>query len=84
MNAPAEEAAAHAAVSVRENRVYVGNLSYDVKYRDLEKFMTDGAWGQKWMTEMETELGRGVWTERTAFVAIAGDGGGAWLQGWVG
>ena len=44
-NAPAEEAAEHAARSVREHRVYVGNLSYEVRYKDLEKFMTDGALG---------------------------------------
>jgi RNA recognition motif-containing protein len=42
-NAPAEEATAHAAVSQRENRVYVGNLSYECRYKDLENFMTDGA-----------------------------------------
>ncbi|KAI0760605.1 RNA-binding domain-containing protein [Fomes fomentarius] len=39
MNAPHEEAAEFAKVSKRENRVYVGNLSYDVKYRDLMEFM---------------------------------------------
>lgn len=31
-----------AKVSKRENRVYVGNLSYDVKYRDLLEFMRGG------------------------------------------
>ncbi|KAI0718666.1 hypothetical protein C8T65DRAFT_803566 [Cerioporus squamosus] len=39
MNAPHEEAAEFAKQSKRENRVYVGNLSYDVKYRDLMEFM---------------------------------------------
>ncbi|VDC01561.1 unnamed protein product [Peniophora sp. CBMAI 1063] len=39
MNAPHEEAAEFSKISKRENRVYVGNLSYDVKYRDLMEFM---------------------------------------------
>ncbi|OCH89276.1 RNA-binding domain-containing protein [Obba rivulosa] len=39
MNAPHEEAVEFAKQSKRENRVYVGNLSYDVKYRDLMEFM---------------------------------------------
>lgn len=43
-NAPVDEAAEHAKNSIKENRVYVGNLSYDVRYKDLEQFMTDGAW----------------------------------------
>lgn len=42
MNAPAEEAEAHAKISQRENRLYVGNLSYEVNYKDLEKFMSGG------------------------------------------
>ena len=42
MNAPAEEAEAHAKVSKRENRLYVGNLPYDCNYKDLEKFMSGG------------------------------------------
>lgn len=45
MNAPHEEAAEFAKQSKRENRVYVGNLSYDVKYRDLMEFMRGGGWG---------------------------------------
>lgn len=45
MNAPHEEAVEFAKVSKRENRVYVGNLSYDVKYRDLMEFMRGGGWG---------------------------------------
>ena len=45
MNAPHEEAAEFAKVSKRENRVYVGNLSYDVKYRDLMEFMRGGGLG---------------------------------------
>ncbi|KAL1673693.1 RNA-binding domain-containing protein [Schizophyllum commune] len=39
MNAPHEEAVEFAKISKRENRVYVGNLSYDVRYRDLMEFM---------------------------------------------
>lgn len=42
MNAPHEEAVEFAKQSKRENRVYVGNLSYDVKYRDLMEFMRGG------------------------------------------
>lgn len=42
-NPSSEVAAEHAKNSIKENRVYVGNLSYDVKYKDLEQFMTDGA-----------------------------------------
>lgn len=45
MNAPHEEALEFAKQSKRENRVYVGNLSYDVKYRDLMEFMRGGGWG---------------------------------------
>jgi hypothetical protein len=45
MNAPHEEAAEFAKQSKRENRVYVGNLSYDVKYRDLIEFMRGGGLG---------------------------------------
>ncbi|KAK4685964.1 hypothetical protein P7C73_g4167, partial [Tremellales sp. Uapishka_1] len=33
-------AEAHAKISKRENRLYVGNLAYDVNYKDLEKFMS--------------------------------------------
>jgi RNA recognition motif-containing protein len=39
MNADPEEALKFANISKRENRVYVGNLSYDVKYGDLMEFM---------------------------------------------
>lgn len=42
MNADHEEAVEFAKISKRENRVYVGNLSYDVKYRDLMEFMRGG------------------------------------------
>ena len=45
MNAEHEEAVEFAKHSKRENRVYVGNLSYDVKYRDLIEFMRGGGWG---------------------------------------
>jgi hypothetical protein len=44
MNAEHEEAVEFAKISKRENRVYVGNLSYDVKYRDLMEFMRGGGW----------------------------------------
>lgn len=44
MNAPHEEAVEFAKVSKRENRVYVGNLSYDVKYGDLLEFMRVGSY----------------------------------------
>lgn len=43
MNAPPEEAEAHSRVSRRENRLYVGNLSYSCTYRDLRDFMMGGA-----------------------------------------
>lgn len=43
MNAPPEEAEAHSRVSKRENRLYVGNLSYSCTYRDLRDFMMGGA-----------------------------------------
>ncbi|KAL5480923.1 GBP2 [Sanghuangporus weigelae] len=39
MNADPEEALEISKISKRENRVYVGNLSYDVRYRDLMEFM---------------------------------------------
>lgn len=42
MNADPTEAAEFAKISKRENRVYVGNLSYDVKYGDLIEFMRGG------------------------------------------
>lgn len=42
MNAPREEAEAHAKVSVKENRVYIGNLTYATTYRDLWDFMQEG------------------------------------------
>ena len=45
VNAPHEEAVEFAKQSKRENRVYVGNLSYDVKYRDLIEFMRGGGCG---------------------------------------
>ncbi|KAF5310869.1 hypothetical protein D9619_007686 [Psilocybe cf. subviscida] len=44
MNADHEEAVEFAKISKRENRVYVGNLSYDVKYRDLMEFMRGAAY----------------------------------------
>lgn len=44
MNASPEEAEAHAKVSVKENRVYVGNLAYPTTYKDLEKFCQQGGW----------------------------------------
>ncbi len=44
MNATTEEAEAHAKESIKENRVYVGNLSYTTTYKDLEKFCKKGGW----------------------------------------
>ena len=50
MNAPPAEAEAHAKVSKRENRLYVGNLPYDCNYKDLEKFMSGGgSFGLDWI-----------------------------------
>ena len=46
INAPHEEAVEFAKHSKQENRVYVGNLRYDVKYRDLIEFMRGGRWGR--------------------------------------
>lgn len=48
MNADHEEAVEFAKISKRENRVYVGNLSYDVKYRDLIEFMRGGGFGRNY------------------------------------
>ena len=45
MNADPEEALEFSKHSKRENRVYVGNLSYDVRYRDLMEFMRGGGLG---------------------------------------
>nr|XP_019043686.1 RNP domain-containing protein [Kwoniella bestiolae CBS 10118]OCF22616.1 RNP domain-containing protein [Kwoniella bestiolae CBS 10118] len=42
MNATQDEAEAHAKISKRENRLYVGNLAYDVTYKDLSNFMSSG------------------------------------------
>ncbi len=44
MNASLEEAAAHAKNSIKENRLYVGNLTYNTTYRDLQEFMKTGGW----------------------------------------
>ena len=46
INADHEEAVEFAKISKRENRVYVGNLSYDVRYRDLMEFMRGGGFGR--------------------------------------
>jgi len=61
MNAPAEEGEAHAKVSKRENRLYIGNLAYDCNYKDLEKFMKGGAFGWDflaWIRASGVFLGR--------------------------
>ncbi|KAG8849121.1 hypothetical protein FRB96_000907 [Tulasnella sp. 330] len=39
MNAPHEDAVEFSKISKKENRLYVGNLSYDVKYGDMIEFM---------------------------------------------
>lgn len=58
MNADHEEAVEFAKISKRENRVYVGNLSYDVKYRDLMEFMRGGGWGNLRL-DVFSSLGKG-------------------------
>ena len=45
MNADHEDAVEFSKISRRENRVYVGNLSYDVRHKDLLEFMRGGGWG---------------------------------------
>ena len=45
MNTPHEEAVEFAKQSKQENRVCVGNLSYDVKYRDPIDFTRGGEFG---------------------------------------
>ena len=59
MNAPHEEAVEFSKQSKRENRVYVGNLSYDVKYRDLMEFMRGGGWGNL-RSVLRVRVGGGV------------------------
>jgi hypothetical protein len=59
MNADHEEAVEFAKNSKRENRVYVGNLSYDVKYRDLMEFMRGGGWGNLRLVFRSLWCGRG-------------------------
>lgn len=44
MNAPLSEAEEHARVSVKENRVYVGNLPYNCTYMDLKNALKEGGW----------------------------------------
>lgn len=61
MNADHEEAVEFAKISKRENRVYVGNLSYDVKYRDLMEFMRGGGWGN-----LSLVFSSKVWQQRRA------------------
>lgn len=41
MNAPPEEAEAHAKQSIKENRVYCGNLTYSTTYKDLLDYMKE-------------------------------------------
>lgn len=50
MNAEHEEAVEFAKISKRENRVYIGNLSYDVRYRDLLEFMRGGGLGFQYLS----------------------------------
>jgi hypothetical protein len=64
MNADHEEAVEFAKISKRENRVYVGNLSYDVKYRDLIEFMRGGGFPGAIFSCRFSLLARGVtWRE---------------------
>jgi hypothetical protein len=44
INAPLAEAEAHARTSVKENRVYVGNLPYNCTYQDLKNALQEGGW----------------------------------------
>ena len=60
MNTNDEEAVEFSKTSKRENRVYVGNLSYDVKYRDLMEFMRGGGWGNIRLVFQSLWCGRGV------------------------
>ena len=74
MNADHEEAVEFAKISKRENRVYVGNLSYDVKYRDLMEFMRGGGWGNL-QTSFSAIFPRGcflaAWHGSFCFVVVA-------------
>ena len=85
MNAPHEEAVEFAKISKRENRVYVGNLSYDVKYRDLLEFMRGGGWKMDiaWIFSrlLFGELFLGGFLERVIFGLVLGRGdGGLWTR----
>lgn len=78
MNAPHEEAVEFAKVSQRENRVYVGNLAYDVRYRDLMEFMRGGGWSGhfgsiSWMAE--------GWMRSTLYTLGGAAGSGRWTDG---
>jgi RNA recognition motif-containing protein len=55
MNASAEEAEAHAKQSVKENRVYCGNLTYATTYKDLTDYMKEGGWNDMREREKETQ-----------------------------
>ena len=37
--------------SKKENRVYVGNLSFQVRWNDLKDFASAGAWDSDWHQE---------------------------------
>lgn len=78
MNADHEEAVEFAKISKRENRVYVGNLSYDVKYRDLLEFMRGGGWRPEFFPSYFGLVWRGAvplagW--------LCGCGGVQWMRG---
>jgi len=73
MNTDHEEAVEFAKTSKRENRVYVGNLSYDVKYRDLMEFMRGGGWGNLRLVFRSLWCGRGVgvaWSTRAQRIIV--------------
>jgi hypothetical protein len=59
MNTDHEEAVEFAKTSKRENQVYIGNLSYGVKYRDLMEFMRGGGWGNLRLVFRSLWCGRG-------------------------
>ncbi|KAG9103278.1 hypothetical protein FRC06_011515 [Ceratobasidium sp. 370] len=72
INADPEEAAEMSKNSKKENRVYVGNLSYDVKYGDLMEFMRGGGWMMDFMV---------FWFLGVAFfLVVVAFGNGEWAR----
>ena len=69
MNASHEEAVEFAKISKRENRVYVGNLSYDVRYGDLKDFRRGGGWLLPLLFSGGGEVGQEVWYDERVRLA---------------